>query len=283
MDLLHHIWRMMLGGALLRAPISSENFNPQKILDVGTGTGIWAIEMAEEYPNAIVEGTDLSPIQPNWVPSNCKFYVDDAESEWAFSPAVQFDLIHGRSLCGGIADWPKFYSQAYKNLKPGGWLEMQEHEAWLRSDDDTINNAKWTSEWNRAMDDASIKFGKRLNVAEYHKKWIHDAGFVNVEEDVFKVRHLNNRPLSSGHLLISYKIPIGPWAKDRKLKEIGQYHRAEMLDAVEPYTMQLYTRVLGFSHEQTTIVIEGVKAEFRDRKNHLYVAYHFIYGRKPET
>jgi hypothetical protein len=66
------------------------------------------------------------------------------------------------------------------------------------------------------------------------------------------------------------------------LKEIGRYHRAEMLDAVEPYTLQLYTRILGFSLEKTKLSIEMVKAEFRDPKNHLYVAYHFIHGVKPE-
>ena len=55
-----------------------------------------------------------------------------------------------------------------------------------------------------------------------------------------------------------------------------------MLDAVEPYSLQLYTRVLGYSLEQTKLSIEMVKAEFRDPKIHMYVAYHFIYGVKPE-
>lgn len=36
------------------------------MLDIGTGTGLWAIEMADLFPNATVIGTDLSPVQPNW-------------------------------------------------------------------------------------------------------------------------------------------------------------------------------------------------------------------------
>jgi methylase of polypeptide subunit release factors len=33
------------------------------VLDIGTGTGIWAIDFADEHPEAEVIGTDLSPIQ----------------------------------------------------------------------------------------------------------------------------------------------------------------------------------------------------------------------------
>jgi len=104
---------------LYRAPIA-DGRPPGRILDVGTGTGIWALEMADEFPNAIVIGTDLSPIQPTWVPPNCKFYIDDAEAELAYPMDEHFDFIHGRGLSGGIADWPRFYGQVYQNLKPGG-------------------------------------------------------------------------------------------------------------------------------------------------------------------
>lgn len=102
MDLLHHIYRMMLGGELLQKP----PIEPNHILDIGTGTGIWAIDIADEFPEASVIGTDISPIQPSWIPPNCQFYVDDAEAtEWAYE---NYDLIHGRSLGGAIADWPRF-------------------------------------------------------------------------------------------------------------------------------------------------------------------------------
>jgi hypothetical protein len=55
---------------------------------------------ADEHPDSTVIGNDLSPIQPLWVPANCKFIVDDLESEWLYQPSEAFDYIHGRGLGG---------------------------------------------------------------------------------------------------------------------------------------------------------------------------------------
>ena len=132
LDLQHHIWRLCLGGSLYLAPIK----DPQSILDIGTATGIWPIDLSDEFPSALVIGTDLSPIQPNFTPPNVKFYVDDFESQWDFSEVGAFDFIHWRSLGGSTGDFPKLYGQAMRELKPGGYLEVHEYDADIYSDDD---------------------------------------------------------------------------------------------------------------------------------------------------
>ena len=52
-----------LGDKLYLAPIGN---NPGKVLDVGTGTGIWAIEFGDVHSSAEIIGTDLSATQPSW-------------------------------------------------------------------------------------------------------------------------------------------------------------------------------------------------------------------------
>lgn len=47
MDLGHHVYRLLLGGELYLAPIKE---SPHRVLDLGTGTGIWAMDFAELVP-----------------------------------------------------------------------------------------------------------------------------------------------------------------------------------------------------------------------------------------
>merc|ERR1712230_286291 len=254
LDLQHHIYRLCLSGALYLAPIS----NPQTVLDIGTGTGIWAIEFADEYPGSLVIGTDLSPIQPGFVPPNVKFYVDDFEQDWEFPEVGKFDYIHWRSLSGSTGNWDKLYGQALRNLKEGeGWIEVQEYDAWVYSDDDLeMKKAPWTLEWCETLNRVSTQFGKMLNVGRHHKRWM--------QEKVVKC-------------------PIGPWTRDPSLKELGRYERWHMNESVEAHSMALYTRVLNYTPDQAKVVFERVKMEFNDRNLHLYTVYRFLQGRRPRA
>ncbi|RMJ22615.1 Methyltransferase [Aspergillus sp. HF37] len=259
MDLLHHIYRLTVGGALFRAPIDPST---ARILDLGTGTGIWAIEMADDFPSADVIGTDLSPIQPKWVPPNCYFEVDDYESEWGFSKP--FDFIHGRNLAGSIRDMSMLYQRIMNNLKPGGWVEIVDFAGALFSDDDSMEKAPFLTKWCTLQQEAFRKFGKDIGIAGQHKQRMIDAGFTNVKEEV-------------------YKVPVNPWPKDRRMKDLGRYNQVNVLEGLEAYTLASLTRVLGWDMQEVETFFAGVRKELVDRSLHVYVKFYFIYGQKEEA
>jgi SAM-dependent methyltransferase len=133
LDFQHEIFLRLFDGELFLAPISP---SPQNILDIGTGTGIWAIDMADKYPSAIVIGIDISPTQPNWGPPNCKFQADNANDDWTFTQ--QFDFIHCRQLFMAVEE-RRLFQQSFDALKEGGWLEIKEFVLPWYCVDNTLN------------------------------------------------------------------------------------------------------------------------------------------------
>lgn len=71
------IIKRLFDDRLYFAPLSRSD-PPQFILDIATGVGDWAVEMGDLFPSSRIVGTDLSPIQPDMVPPNVEFYVEDS-------------------------------------------------------------------------------------------------------------------------------------------------------------------------------------------------------------
>jgi len=68
--------------------------------------------VSDEFPNAQVLGTDLSPIQPVEVPENVGFLIDDCEADWA--NGSDWDLVHLRNMCSALKDVERLIKQAYE-------------------------------------------------------------------------------------------------------------------------------------------------------------------------
>lgn len=79
-NLQHHLFNLILDSLTL-APIKNFKSGVKYVLDIATGTGIWAIDFAKQKPSVTVLGMDLSPIQSDFVPVNCSFEVDDADDK----------------------------------------------------------------------------------------------------------------------------------------------------------------------------------------------------------
>lgn len=52
--------------------------------------------VADQFPSAEVLGIDFTPIQPDWVPPNLRFIVDDIEQDWL--NGSNYDLVHLRQV-----------------------------------------------------------------------------------------------------------------------------------------------------------------------------------------
>ncbi|WKT54415.1 hypothetical protein QSH57_004999 [Fusarium oxysporum f. sp. vasinfectum] len=124
------LWQSGIVAVFIVSWASANRYN-KRVLDVGTGTGIWAIDFADEHPDADVIGIDISPIIPNWVPPNLKFQIDDCDREWTFKES-SFDYIHARDLNGSVS-WREFSKEVFRALAPGGVAEFHEGPIEFRS------------------------------------------------------------------------------------------------------------------------------------------------------
>ncbi|KAK0641842.1 S-adenosylmethionine-dependent methyltransferase [Cercophora newfieldiana] len=246
LDLHHHMSLLMHDGKLNLAPIE----NPQAVLDVGTGTGIWAMDFADQYPSAEVTGTDLSPIQPQWTPPNCKFELDDASLEWTFADN-SFDFIHIRYLLGSIEDWPKLYKQAFRCLKPGGWIEHTDSSVNIIDNDNSLPKDNPYPAWNQFFVDAGKKIGKTFNVTENDQQidWAREAGFDNIN-------------------LIKHKIPFGTWPAEKKWKEIGVFNQTASVEGLEGYGLLVGTHILGWELTELQVFFAKVRSAMLNTSYH---------------
>lgn len=98
----------------------------------------------------------------------------------------------------------------------------------FRSDDGTVQPGDVVSEWSRIFIGAGEKMGRTFKIAERSKKLIEEAGFVDVVEK-------------------KYKLPVGGWPKDEKLKEIGRWNLLFLTEGLEGMSLFILKNILQVS------------------------------------
>lgn len=80
-------------------------------------------------------------------------------------------------------------------------------------------------------------------------QFVKDAGFENIKAQMFKV-------------------PIGPWAKDPRMKDIGMCNLAQILDGLEAFSLRLFCGVLKWTEEEVHVLLAKVRQELKSGKIH---------------
>ncbi|KAK5652390.1 hypothetical protein OQA88_10582 [Cercophora sp. LCS_1] len=217
--------------------------------------------VADMYPSAEVIGTDLSPIQPAWVPPNLRFLVDDAEDAWPYTGP--FDLIHTRNVVSMIKDLPRFLIQAHDHLKPGGWIEFQEFPGYVRFEAGSVENADVVRFWAR-LGEAMVEMGFRY--------WYSAEGQLGtmVEETGFQEVRCK-----------TVKVPIGSWAKNKTLRLCGMYMRVSLIHFIRAMAARPLL-VLGTPDEVEEIANKAIE-ELDKPGLRAFIEWRFWMGQKPKT
>lgn len=261
LDLVHHLQLLILRGQLCLTDLTDlipttpcdhlpqePSHTPYRVLDCGTGTGMWALDFAEIHPSAHVTGVDLSPIQPDYVYPNVLFEIDDVNREWAYPPNYFF-FIHSRHMGQSIVDWKAYASSMLTHTIPGGRVELVEHTMFLFPEDDSYNSdcalMRYVTLFNKAVE----AMGRpALADSEELKDALEAAGWCEVE-------------------IYTVKIPWGGWAKGKRMKQVGATMETVLKqDGFEAYAMQAMTRFLEMNKDEVQKLCRDAMEEVGSRK-----------------
>ena len=104
--------------------------------------------------------------------------------------------------------------------------------------------------WVDALLGAVRKTGRDPSPGLGLNKWFTDAGFENIVHQRFKW-------------------PLGPWAKDPKLKEVGMFNLAQANEGLEAFSLRLMIDVLGWTTEEVHVLLANVRKELKDPAVHV--------------
>ncbi|KAI1082012.1 methyltransferase LaeA [Whalleya microplaca] len=240
--------------------------NRPRIMDLGCGTGIWAIDMADRHGGrAEILGWDLSLIQPLLIPENVMFERRDIEEAWLGLEEGSRDLIHMSMLAGSIEHWPSLYRQIYRYLKPGtGYLEHVEIDFRPECENGEMPKGSKLLTWSRELTEAMERAGRSMTPNPNTVGVLEQLGYVDVEQ-------------------VRKRIPFSPWSDDAHEKDMGRWFNLGLTQGLYAMTIAPLTRMNGYNREQVIDLINGVKKEICTRELRAYCTMYVWTARRPSV
>jgi len=200
-----------------------------RVLDLGTGGGFWAIDLADEFPTAEVIGVDLAPVQPREVPENCTFELCDLDQIYLPYPSEHFDVIHARFMHTGISNYPRFLNEIARMLRPGGLVILIEPDH-----SEPIADGKTATELTRSGQPSGMRGWFAL--WEAYRQCLRDKG-VDMTVPPRLSSLLDGTRAFDRVITQEGNVPVGFWPKDPVALSIGQLAWMDydiMLPALKP-------------------------------------------------
>ncbi|KAF5706991.1 mRNA 3 end-processing YTH1 [Fusarium mundagurra] len=260
MEIFYYTTFLALESKLYLAPLETSHVS--NVLDIGTGGGLWAIDFADDFPEAKVTGTDIAPIQPSFVPPNLQFEIDDFTKEWAF--VAERDFIHMRFLGGSVLNWRRLYENAYRTTKPGGWIETHEFNPVFHSHNESIIDGSAIAKWGTIFEEGCKRLGTSFIPlpSDVQAKHLEAVGFVDIQSRIIKV-------------------PIGGWPKERNLKNIGVLAKMSITEDIQGW-VGFMTHICEWKNSDIEDYCVQLSKELASTTAQLFYYQQIVWGRKPE-
>ncbi|KAH6900297.1 methyl transferase [Thelonectria olida] len=249
LDILHKFFQLLRNEKPFESPIVRPN---PKIMDLGTGTGIWAI--------SITEGLSLAETNTHMlimasIPPGCHPMQFDLEEPTWGPLLTDCDLIHIRMLLGSIRTdlWPQTYRNVLEHLAPGiGHLEQVEIDWTPRWDDDERPAKSVYQEWVDLYLNGMDQFNRTARVnPEKTRQMLEAAGFTDIKEQVRKVY-------------------LCPWTYDRDERELARWFNLGASHSLEAFTLIPLIDKLGMKFEDVRELCAAAKDEICKLRYHTY-------------
>ncbi|KAF7976349.1 hypothetical protein HWV62_5921 [Athelia sp. TMB] len=241
-----------------------------RVLDLGTGGGNWAIDIADEFPAVDVIGVDLAPIQPRDVPVNCTFELCDLDQYNIPYPNEYFDVIHARSMHHGVKNYPRFLQEVARILRPGGLLLL------IEPDTEPLINGQFAADLARA--------GSATGVPAWVALWRAFRSCLRAKGvDLAapgRLRKLLQGTGAFGKVVTQQaEVPIGFWPQDDTQLTIGQLAWMEH-DLLLPGMRPLLLSTSGKTEAEVQALIENAQHDLYYPQERLSSRLHVAHARK---